>query len=139
MWTAPTQELKPLENDLALMLKEHPVQAKVRTTDATVTVLYTATIPVSTTVVVQGLVAARRTGGSAGSAEDGAGYVIAFTAKNDAGTAAVIASSITAQESQTGWNVTLVASGGTIQVKVTGAIDNNVSWVWSGKKLSVKE
>ena len=42
-------------------------------------------------------------------------------------------------ESQAGWNCTLTASGGSILVRVTGAVDNNVTWSWSGKRLSVKE
>ena len=39
-------------------------------------------------------------------------------------------------ESQAGWDCTLVASAGTIVIKVTGAANNNVVWVWSGKMLS---
>lgn len=118
-----------------------PPQEKTRTTDATVTTLFAAEIPVNQTVVVSGFVVARRTGGSSGATNDGAGYRVEFVAKNTAGTAALIgAGSVTVLgESQAGWDVTLSASGSTIRVRVTGAANNNVTWSWSGKSLSVKE
>lgn len=129
-----------LQNYLGLSEKMRPVQSKVRTTDATVTTLHTHAIPVDTTVKVRGEVAARRTGGSGGSANDGAGYDVSFTAKNSAGTAALIGSAtITSMEDQAGWAVTVDASGGSIRVRVTGAANNNISWVFSGTSLSVKE
>ncbi len=132
--------MKLLENELGQMGKVLPVHATVRTTDATVTTLFTAVIPVDTSVVVSGYVAARRTGGAAGATNDGAGYRVEFVAKNTAGTAALIgAGTVTVLgESQAGWDVTLVASAGTILVKVTGAVNNAVVWSWSGKSLSVK-
>lgn len=133
--------MKGLENDLAHRAKYLPVQAVVRTTDATVTTLYAAPITVNETMVFSGYVVARRTGGSAGATNDGAGYRVEFCAKNTAGTAALIgAGSVTVLgESQAGWDCTLSASGGTVRVRVTGAANNNVTWAWSGKSLSVKE
>lgn len=133
--------MKALANYLGLAETTLPVQDKVRTTNATVTTLVAVKIPVDTTVVVTGYVAARRTGGSAGSANDGAGYRVEFVATNSAGTAALIgAGSVTVVgESQAGWDVTLSASGATVLVRATGAANNNVTWSWSGKTLSVKE
>lgn len=115
------------------------VDAKVYTTDATVTTLKTVTVPVSTTVLMWGYVVARRTGGSAGAAEDGAAYRVEFTAKNTAGTAALIAAATVTVigESQAAWDVTVAASGGTVLIKVTGAANNNISWVWYGASASV--
>lgn len=141
MWTAPTPQFKGLENELAQTAKYLPVQAVMRTTDATVTTLYEADVPVDKTVIVTGYVVARRTGGSGGSANDGAGYRVEFVAKNTSGTAALIgAGSVTVLgESQAGWDVTLSASGGTIRVRVTGAASNNITWAWTGRTLSVKE
>jgi hypothetical protein len=132
--------MKALESYLKGAEKYIPVQARVATTDATVATLYAATIPVDTTVIVSGHVVARRTGGSAGAANDGAGYVVEFCAKNTTGTAALIgAGTVTVLgESQAGWDCTLSASAGTIRVRVTGAANNNVSWRWSGRSLSVK-
>jgi hypothetical protein len=131
--------MKSLESYLKSSEKYLPTQARVATTDNTVTTLFTAIIPVDHTVVVSGHVVARRTGGSSGSANDGAGYVVEFCAKNTSGTAALIGSgTVTALgESQAGWDVTLSASSGTIRVRVTGASNNNISWRWSGRSLSV--
>ena len=110
--------------------KSSAIQGYVTTTDATVTTVATIAIPASTTVVIEAHVAARRTGGGAGSAEDGAGYVVRGTYKNVAGTATLIGSvnaDYTA-ESQAGWDATFTASGGNVLVRVTGAVNNNVSW-----------
>jgi hypothetical protein len=130
-----------LQNELQVSAKTHPVQARAKTADATVTTLYTAVCPVDTTTLVSGFVIARRTGGVAGAANDGAGYRVEFVAKNTSGTAALIgAGSVTVLgESVAGWDCTLSASGGTIRVRVTGAADTNVQWRWSGKTLAVKE
>src|SRR3954463_2664328 len=50
--------------------------ATVSTTDATATEIVAITIPPSTTMLIEARVTARRTGGSSGTAEDGAAYVI---------------------------------------------------------------
>ena len=139
--------MKALENYLTRSEREMPVTPNgtgdvsvIRTTDATVTTLCTVTVPVNQTLVCDGWVAARRTGGAAGAANDGAGYRVEFVAKNTAGTAALIGSDVTARgESQAGWDVTLSASGGTIRIRVTGAASNNVVWVGSFKTLLAKE
>jgi hypothetical protein len=141
MWIAPTPELKPLENELGLIAKYLPAQKIARTTDATVTTLLTLIIPVNTVVKVWGQVVARRTGGVAGATNDGAGYTVDFVATNTAGTAAIIgAASVTAiGESQAAWAVTVTFSGGNALVRVTGAAANNVTWIWSGKTLTVED
>ena len=133
--------MSALVNYLGLAEKTYPRQDIARTTDATVTTLHTETVPVNKTVVVQGLVAARRTGGVAGAANDGAGYVVEFCAKNTSGTAALIGSGTVTVlgESQGAWDCTLAASGGTILVQVTGAADNNVTWTGSFRSLTGKE
>ena len=124
----------------SLMAGDVRVHARVQTTDATVTTIATEAMPVNTTTLVWGYVVARRTGGTAGSANDGAAYRVEFVAKNTAGTATLIGSDVTARgESQAGWDVTLSASGGTIRVRVTGAASNNVVWVGSFKTLLAKE
>lgn len=130
-----------LANYLGLAEKTWPKQHIVRTTDATVTTLASLVVPVDTTVVYEGYVAARRTGGAAGAANDGAGYVVQFCAKNTSGTAALIgAGTVTVLgESQAGWDCTLSASGGDIRVRVTGAAANNIVWLGSFKSLSIKE
>lgn len=51
--------------------------------------------------------------------------------KNDGGTLALVGSITTTStiESTAGWDVTLVASGDDIQVKVTGAASTNITWL----------
>src|SRR3990167_94340 len=128
--------LKMLEQEFErtkVIEKSTAVQGYVTTTDATVTTVATIAIPASTTVVIELHVAARRTGGSAGVAEDGAGYVQQATYKNVAGTATLIGSvnvDYTA-ESQAAWDVTFAVSGSNVLIRVTGAVNNNISWYCS--------
>lgn len=133
-------QMQALKNALDLSEKSRPVMAKVRTTDATVTTLATLPIPVDAVVKVWGEVVARRTGGSSGSANDGAGYTIDFTCTNTAGTAAIIGSaSITAKESQAAWDCSVSFSSGNALIRVTGAANNNISWNYSGHTLTVED
>lgn len=106
------------------------VEGSVATTNATTTTALLIPIPASTTTLVEVTVVARRTGGSAGTAEDGAGYRILGLYKNVAGTPTLIGSLSTpfTAESQAGWNATLDVSGTNVRVRVTGAANNNVVW-----------
>lgn len=113
-------------------------QNRAATTDATVTTLHTITIPSSTTVFAQATVVARRTGGSSGTAEDGASYVIAATFKNSAGTAVQIGTTTVmhSNESQAGWDCVFDVTAATARIRVTGATNNNVTWHLAELKLS---
>ena len=106
------------------------VVGRVVTTDATPTTLLSLPLLSSRTTFIQVQVIARRTGGSSGTAEDGAAYLRAGTYKMVAGTPTLIGSvtSIHTAESQAGWDATLAVSGGNVIVQVTGAADNNVTW-----------
>ena len=80
--------------------------------------------------MIEAQVISRRTGGTAGTAEDGAGYVIRGTYKNVAGTATLIGAvnaDYTAED-QAGWAATFNVTGATVTLDVTGAADNNVTW-----------
>lgn len=104
-------------------------QNRVATTNATVTTLHTVAIPASTTVRIEATVVARRTGGTAGTAEDGASYKLIGTYKNVAGTATLIgAVTKQADEDQAAWDVNFTPSGGNVLIEVTGALDNNITW-----------
>lgn len=106
-------------------------EATVSTTDATVTTLQTIAAPATTTIRVQSTVVARRTGGAAGTAEDGASYVITGTFKNVAGVATQIGTTsvVSSNEDQAGWDCVYDVTGATARIRVTGAVDNNVNWV----------
>lgn len=109
---------------------EQVYQNRVATTDATQTTLHTVTLATGQTVLIEAYVTARRTGGTAGTAEDGAGYVIRGTYKNVAGTATLIAQlnlDYTA-ESVAAYDATFTVSGATVLVKVTGVASTNVTW-----------
>lgn len=114
-------------------------EGSVSTTDATVTTVLTYTIPATTTVDIEARVVARRTGGSSGTAEDGAGYNLFATVKNVAGTATLIGSvqSITAREDQAGWDATIDVTGATARVRITGATNNNVDWYCRAEIIKV--
>jgi len=105
-------------------------QYRAATTDATVTTIATVAVPASTTSLIEARVVARRTGGSAGAADDGAGYLVAATFKGASGTVAQIGSTtaVATHESQAAWNVSFTVSGGNALLQVTGAANNNVTW-----------
>jgi len=105
-------------------------QARVATTDATPTTLQTVAITASRTYVIESRVVARRTGGAAGTADDGAAYVIrgAYTTKSATVTLLGAVQADFTAEDQAGWNATLVISGSNVLVQVTGAVDNTVTW-----------
>lgn len=110
----------------------------ITTTDATPTTIGTVAIPSSTTVMIEARVTARRTGGTSGTAEDGASYIVVATYKNITGTATEIGeSSIYSAEDQAGWAVSVSPSSGNALIQVTGAVDNNISWVVTYRIYSV--
>ncbi len=103
--------------------------ATVSTTNATTTTIATIAIAASTTTMIEAYVTARRTGGSAGTAEDAAAYIIAACYKNVAGTATEVGeSSIFSAEDQAGWSCAVNVSSGNALIQVTGAANNNINW-----------
>jgi hypothetical protein len=101
----------------------------VNTTDATVTTIHTITLATDTQFTIRGLVRARRTGGAAGATGDGAGYQFFGALRNIAGTLSIVSTvDLVSKENQTGWDVTFVPSGATLQIRVTGAVNNDVTW-----------
>jgi hypothetical protein len=115
-------------------------QNKVTTTNATPAVIHTLAIPASTTVGFEGHIVARRTGGAAGTAEDGAFYRLAGVFKNVSGSAAAVGSGtlVTAiGEDQAAWDVTFNLTGSNVEIEVTGAADNNVSWILNLRTYAV--
>jgi len=104
-------------------------QNSVNTTNATVTTLHSYTTTSDRAIFIRAEVLARRTGGSAGTNGDCAAYVIEGVYKNVGGTVTLVgALSVTANESQAGWDATLDISTTAIRVRVTGATNNNITW-----------
>lgn len=104
-------------------------QAQVNTTDATQTSVTTVTVPTDSALLIEARIVGRRTGGTAGAAQDAAVYVRTARYKNVAGTVTInnLQSDYTSED-QAGWNGTLDASGTTARIRVTGAANNNITW-----------
>ena len=103
--------------------------AIVATTDATLTTLLTIAIPSNKIVTIIGRVTARRTGGTAGTAEDGAFFIYNGAYNNISGTATLIGEDfINVGASQVDWTLTSAVSSGNLLLQVTGAVDNNINW-----------
>lgn len=105
-------------------------QGQVTTTDATQTVVLTVPIPADTTVAIEWRAVARRTGGSAGSADDGAFYIRRCAYKTTGGSVAGVGAVqfTMTSEDQAGWTLTPLPSGNNVVAYVTGAVNNDVSW-----------
>lgn len=123
-------EVQESESTLGDNVLEYRRHYDVNTTDATTTTLGTLTLLSGKTYQVEATIVARRTGGGSGTAEDGAGYIVAGTFKTVAGSATVIGSvtAVHTAEDQAGWAATLDTSGTGVRVRVTGAAGNNVTW-----------
>lgn len=114
-------------------------QNRVATTDATLTTIATVAVPSNTTLMLEAHIVARRTGGTGGTAQDGAAYVVRGAYKNVAGTATIIGAvnaDFTAED-QAAWAATFNVSGGNVLIQVTGAANNNVTWHVTYKYYSV--
>lgn len=132
---AMSKDVRRRISDLETKEDKDVIEDTVTTTDATVTTLHTFTLPASTNVGMEVRVAARRTGGVSGTAEDGAYYILNALYKMVSGTTATIIGSVAQTvvgESQAGWDATLDTTGATVRVRVTGAAGNTVVWkMWA--------
>lgn len=99
------------------------------TTNATVTTLGAIAIDANKTYLLDIKVIARRTGGTAGTADDGAVYIRRAMVTTKAGVVTInaIQDGLT-QEDQAGWDCTLAVLTTNILIRITGALDNNISW-----------
>lgn len=109
------------------------------TTSATPAVISTIAVPRNATYVLQALIVARRTGGSSGSANDGAIYKLVGAFYNDAGTATLVIDGVEfTSEAQTTWGAAFGVSSGNATITVTGSANNNIDWscIWYGYQVS---
>ena len=108
--------------------------ADITTTDATETTLETIPITASRTYFIESRVVARRTGGTAGTAEDGAVFVLRSAYNTITGTVTLIpqrsgfGASDFAAINQQGWTAKFDISSTNVRVRVIGATNNNISW-----------
>ncbi len=127
------QNLNTILADIYARLVAPAFSGTVATTNATVTTAATFATTTNATTNLDVLVTGRRTGGSSGTAGDGAAYHLAIGVKNVSGTATIISQNLLfTSESQAGWDCTATASGANILIRVTGAANNNVAWTVAG-------
>jgi hypothetical protein len=104
-------------------------QARGATTDATVTSIFAHTITDNNTYLFTAHVVARRTGGTGGTTGDSASYIVRGSYKrNGAGPVQVAQGKSFTAEDQAGWDAAFAISGNDVQLQVTGAVNNNVTW-----------
>lgn len=103
--------------------------ARITTTDATVTTILTIPIAATSATLIECRIGGIRTGGVAGTAGDGASYVLRCGYRDSAGTTTERTDTIDfTSEDQAGWNVNCAPSGTNALVQVNGAASNNVTW-----------
>jgi hypothetical protein len=109
-------------------------QAKVLTTDATVTTVDTIPTLTDSVYMIEARVVGRRTGGTAGATGDGGTYVRTAKVRNVGGVVTLdkMQSDFTAED-QIGWNAIIDVSGTNIRVRVNAAANNNVTWYCTSK------
>jgi hypothetical protein len=102
----------------------------VRTTNAAQTVILSAPVPAATIVMMECTVVGRRTGGTAGAAEDGFGYVRYYAWKNIAGVATLVnaAALVATIESNGAADVVMVGVGTIAELRVVGLANNIIDW-----------
>ncbi len=106
-------------------------QARVTTTDATPTTLWSHTPTPGRTIMVEARVVARRTAGGGGAAGDGAGYVVRAAYGITAGPTTTLFGTVDqwAREAVAGYDATFVIDGSNnIVLQVTGVAGTNISW-----------
>lgn len=114
-------------NDPTLLV----AQNRVATTNATPATLHTFAIAASNTYIITVKVIARRTGGAAGTADDGAAYYIQAGYTTKAGVVTLLGGSVMERierEDVAAYDCQLVISGTDVLVQVTGVANTNITW-----------
>lgn len=103
--------------------------AKVKTTDASVTPIIRTPVPNGKTVMINASIVARRTGGLAGADGDSAFYDLTGGYKNIGGVLTGIGTpSLFGGEDQVAWGVGFTISAQEAVVTVQGAANNDITW-----------
>ncbi len=105
-------------------------QASVSTTDATVTTLRTIPIVDNRTYYIRSYVTAARTGGSAGTDDDGGVYQIQWMVTTKAGTVTGtnLSNGNASAEDESSYSASLGVSGSNVVVQVAGVANTNINW-----------
>jgi len=104
-------------------------QASTTTSTSATSAIQTLATTADTVMLVETRVVARRTAGSAGATNDSSTYIRTVRVKNNGGTVTIHSvDSMYTSEDQTGWNVTFSPAGSNLEVRVTGATNNTITW-----------
>jgi hypothetical protein len=117
---------------------EQTVQNRVATTDATVTTIHSFLIQASNTYYITATVVARRTGGAAGTADDGAAYEIKAAYQTSGGVVKIIGVATKISfETTTAYDINFVVSGSNVLLQVTGVASTNITWHMTARYYNV--
>lgn len=111
--------------------REWVIQGRAATTNATPATLATIPIAASNTYLIHAHVIARRTGGVAGTADDGAAYSLKSAYTTKTGTVTLLGGSAleaVVKEDVGAYDAALVISGTDVIVQVTGVANTNITW-----------
>lgn len=107
---------------------EDRFHGRATTTDATATTVLTIPITASNTYHIDVDVLGRRTGGTAGVADDGLVGKLVTGYKTVGGVVTLIGNLESKFIAPLNWATALVISGTNVLVQVTGVVNNNISW-----------
>lgn len=111
-------------------------RSTVSTTDATVTTLYTFNTITDRLHSFDVVIFGRRTGGSAGTNGDGLRANIKGSVKNTAGVLSVIATTTVYLVQDQSWSISFSTSGTQVLARVTGAVNNNITWTLANSQFN---
>jgi len=108
---------------------EEVYQGRVTTNNNANTVIKSWVVPASTTFLIDAKVIARRTGGTAGTVDDGAWYTLVGGYKTIGGvTQAIGTRNRTVDEDVNTWNCNFAVTGNTVNIFVNGDANTDVVW-----------
>jgi hypothetical protein len=105
-----------------------PTIFTVNTTDATSTLLASFPTVLDSTLRISAAVVGHRTGGTAGVANDSFSLQLEGLSKNNAGVITAHSTSTVQIKDQLTWQITLVPNAPNIELRVQGALNNNITW-----------
>jgi hypothetical protein len=127
--------------DVEEIVRKVTRQNAVRTTDDTITTLFSYDVSEGQTFGLSGVITARRTGGASGTDGDGAMFEVKCALRNDAGTVTPIGSetiTVVGRSEET-WEVTISYSTGVATINVQGPDANDILWHWTGDSYATLE
>lgn len=106
------------------------ISATVNTTDGYAATLQTISTASNKVYLIESRVVGRRTGGASGATNDSAAFITRVTAKNSSGSVSLNTSTTEYTfRDQAIWDTSYTISGSNVLLRVTGASNNNITWI----------